>query len=201
MDGRIRPWGCPGTFSPTRFVPCVPIDWTRRFPCGHHLLRGRGLEFAVLAELMTTGLPLTQIVACGLVIVHRDNRRFRFLALRRFSDWDFVVGEFDGAADPQQVAIDAAREFTGIDDLTFPWGDDHRDTLPVEDNQVSRYYLGQTETKDLVLQVPIGLGSEEDYEYRWVTAEEAEDTLPPRLAIVLEWALNQLAAGIPAQNR
>jgi 8-oxo-dGTP pyrophosphatase MutT (NUDIX family) len=150
---------------------------------------------------MPADLPLTQVVASGLVVVHRDNRRFRFLALRRFSNWDFVVGGFDGGADPQQVAIDAAREFTAIDDLTFPWGDDHRDTLPVEDNQVSRYYLAQTETDDVVLQVPVSLESEEDYEYRWVTAEEAEDILPPRLAIVLEWVLKQLAAGIPAQNR
>jgi hypothetical protein len=150
---------------------------------------------------MVTDSPLTQIVAVGLVVVHRDIRRFRFLALRRFSEWDFAVSGFDGAADPQQVALDGAREFTGIDDLAFPWGDDHRDTLPVEDNQVARYYLAQTETADLVLQVPLGPGSEEDYEYRWVTAEEAEDILPPRLAIVLEWALNQLAAGIPAQNR
>ena len=150
---------------------------------------------------MVTDSPLTQIVAVGLVIVQRDDRRFRFLALRRFSNWDFVVAAFDADADPQQVAIDEARELTGIDDLTFPWGDDHRDTLPVEDNQVSRYYLAQTETEDVVLQVPMGVGSEEDYEYRWVTAEEAEDTLPPRLAIVLEWVLKQLAAGIPAQNR
>jgi 8-oxo-dGTP pyrophosphatase MutT (NUDIX family) len=145
--------------------------------------------------------PLTQVVAAGLVVVHRDDRRFRFLTVRRYSSWDFVVTTLDGDADPQQVAIDAARELTGIADLTFPWGDDHRDTLPVEDNQVSRYYLAQTEVEDVVLQVPVGWGSEEDYEYRWVTAEEAEDVLPPRLAIVLEWVLNQLAAGIPAQNR
>ena len=103
---------------------------------------------------MATDSPLTQIVAVGLVVVHRDNRRFRFLALRRFSEWDFVVGGFDAAADPQQVAIDEARELTGITDLTFPWGDDHRDTLPVEDNQVSRYYLAQTETEDWYYKSP-----------------------------------------------
>jgi 8-oxo-dGTP pyrophosphatase MutT (NUDIX family) len=148
---------------------------------------------------MPTDSPLTQVVAACLVVVHRDDRRFRFLALRRFNSWDFVVAAPDEDADPQRAAIDEARELTGITDLTFPWGDDHRDTLPVEDNQVSRYYLAQTETEDVVLQVPVG--SEEDYEYRWVTAEEAEDILPPRLAIVLEWVLNQLAAGIPVQNR
>ena len=147
---------------------------------------------------MPTDSPLTQVVAAGLVVVHRDNRRFRFLTLRRFNSWDFVVAAPDEDADPQRVAIDEARELT-CTDLTFPWGDDHRDTLPVEDNQVSRYYLAQTKTEDVVLQVPVG--SEEDYEYRWVTAEEAEDILPPRLAIVLEWVLNQLAAGIPVQNR
>ena len=150
---------------------------------------------------MFTDSPLTQVIAAGIVVVHRDNRRFRFLTLRRFSSWDFVAARLDEDADPHQAAINEARELTGITDLTFPWGDDHRDTLPVEDNQVSRYYLAQTETEDVVLQVHVGVGSEEDYEYRWVTAEEAEDILPPRLAIVLEWVLNQLAAGIPAQNR
>ena len=35
----------------------------------------------------------------------------------------------------------------------------------------------------------------EDYAHRWVTVEEAEDLLPPRLAIVLDWAVARLAGG------
>jgi bis(5'-nucleosidyl)-tetraphosphatase len=32
------------------------------------------------------------------------------------------------------------------------------------------------------------LGRPEHHEYRWVSFDEAEDLLPPRLAIVLDWA-------------
>jgi bis(5'-nucleosidyl)-tetraphosphatase len=32
------------------------------------------------------------------------------------------------------------------------------------------------------------LGRPEHQEYRWVSFEEAEDLLPPRLAVILDWA-------------
>jgi 8-oxo-dGTP pyrophosphatase MutT (NUDIX family) len=32
------------------------------------------------------------------------------------------------------------------------------------------------------------LGRPEHHEYRWVSRDEAEELLPPRLAAVLEWA-------------
>jgi 8-oxo-dGTP pyrophosphatase MutT (NUDIX family) len=150
---------------------------------------------------MDTELPLTKVVSSGLIVVRRDDRRFRFLALRGFSNWDFLVAALEGEADPLQAAIDETREVTGISDLIFPWGEEFRDTLAIEDGQVSRYYVAQTNTEEVLLQLPAGPGSEEDYEYRWVTAEEAEEILPPRLAIVLDWVLGQLAAGIPVQNR
>jgi hypothetical protein len=47
-----------------------------------------------------------------------------------------------------------------------------------------------------MLQVPPGDAGLEDFEYRWVTFEEAEDILPPRLAIVLDWIVGQLASGV-----
>jgi bis(5'-nucleosidyl)-tetraphosphatase len=36
------------------------------------------------------------------------------------------------------------------------------------------------------------LGRPEHHEWRWVSFDEAEDLLPPRLAIVLDWVRNVL---------
>ena len=43
-------------------------------------------------------------------------------------------------------------------------------------------------TDRLKLPVSPELGRPEHDEYRWVSFDEAEDLLPPRLAVVLEWA-------------
>ena len=50
------------------------------------------------------------------------------------------------------------------------------------------------ETGDETVHLPIShaLGRPEHHEFRWVTFDEAEDLLPPRLAIVLEWARETL---------
>ena len=49
-------------------------------------------------------------------------------------------------------------------------------------------YLGETEEVEIELPVSKELGRPEHHEYRWVTLDEAEELLPPRLAVVLEWA-------------
>ena len=144
--------------------------------------------------------PVTKVASSGLIVVRRDDQRVRLLVLRRYSSWDFPAVQLEGDADPLEAAISETADATGITDLTFPWGEEYRQTLPFEDGYVSRYYLAQTETQDVVLRIPAGAGSEEDYEYRWVTAEEAEDILPPRLAIVLEWALAQIASAVPTRG-
>ena len=41
---------------------------------------------------------------------------------------------------------------------------------------------------DIMLPVSPELGRPEHHEYRWISFDEAEDLLPPRLAVVLEWA-------------
>ena len=67
--------------------------------------------------------------------------------------------------------------------------------MPYDDGRVSRYYLAESPTEDVELRVPAGAGAEEDYEARWATVDEAEDILPPRLALVMDWVVRQLAAG------
>jgi bis(5'-nucleosidyl)-tetraphosphatase len=127
-----------------------------------------------------------------MVIVHHDGERYRFLVLRAFSDWDFPKALVQEGEDPLSVALAAARDKTGLDDLELNWGDECRETVPNEDHSVSRYYIAQSATDDVELRTPIG--AEEDYEFRWVTADEAEDVLPPRLGLVLDWAVRMLVA-------
>ena len=136
----------------------------------------------------------TKVLSAGLVIVHFDGDRYRLLALRAFNTWDFVRTDVAEGDDPMQAAVNQTRELTGLTDLELAWDDAHRDTLASGDGSVTRYYMAESKTAEVLLRVPPGDGGIEDFEYRWVTAEEAEDTLPPRLAIILGWALGKLAA-------
>jgi bis(5'-nucleosidyl)-tetraphosphatase len=136
--------------------------------------------------------PEDKVLSAGLVIVHHDGTRYRLLALREFSAWDFPKTLVHEGEDPLATALAEARSATGIEELDLDWGDEHRETVAFDDGSVSRYYIAQSKTMDVELRVPAGTGSDEDYEYRWVTAEEAEDVLPPRLALVLDWAVRML---------
>jgi hypothetical protein len=93
--------------------------------------------------------------------------------------------------------VEHTRESTGLGDLAFHWGEEYRETVPFEDGRVSRYYLAETATEEIELQYPAGRDSAEDYGYRWVTVDEAEDVLPPRLALVLDWVVRSLASPVP----
>jgi len=140
--------------------------------------------------------PLKKILTSGLCVVLFDGERYRLLAVRSFDSWDFPRAPVSEGEDPLEVALDETRAATGLDDLELNWGSEaFRDTLASEDGSVSRYYLVQSKTSDVALRVPPGDGGEEDFEFRWVTFEEAEDILPPRLAIILEWVAAQLTSG------
>lgn len=127
------------------------------------------------------------------MVVHFDGERYRLLAVRAFDNWDFPRTPVADGEDQLQAAMRATREGTGLDELELTWGEVFRETLAFEDGDVRRYYLAQSATADVTLRVPPGDGAQEDYEYRWLVAEEAEDILPPRLALILEWALQRLA--------
>ena len=128
-----------------------------------------------------------------MVVVHLDGERYRLLALRTFESWDFPKAAVAEGQDPLQTAIQETAESTGLTDLELKWGEDYRETIAFADGRVSRYYLGQSASNDVALRVPSGEGALDDFEFRWVTAEEAEDILPPRLSLILDWALARLA--------
>jgi 8-oxo-dGTP pyrophosphatase MutT (NUDIX family) len=142
--------------------------------------------------------PIHKVLSAGLVVVHNDGERYRLLTLRTFGGWDFPKALVADGADPLQVAVRETSEATGIDDLELNWGDESRETVAYDDGSVSRYYMAQSKSMEVELRVPAGAGSEEDYGFAWLTADEAEDVLPPRLAIVLDWAVRLLISSARA---
>ena len=123
----------------------------------------------------------------------RSERGIRLLLLRAYKNWDFPKG----LVEPGENELDACKreveEETGLRALDYPFGDEHKETLPYSGNKVARYYLAETDADQIRLPVSPELGRPEHHEYRWVSFDEAEDLLPPRLAIILDWAKKTLA--------
>lgn len=133
--------------------------------------------------------------AAGAVVFRRTDRGIRLLVLRAYKNWDFPKGVVEPGEDPLATAKREVLEETGIATLDFPFGDEFRETVPYGANKVGRYYLAETGEEEIELPVSPELGRPEHHEYRWVTYDEAEDLLPPRLAVVLEWARRTLSGG------
>ena len=132
--------------------------------------------------------------AAGCVVFRRTERGVRFLVLRAYRNWDFPKGTVEPGEDVLTCARREVKEETGLAGLDFPFGDEHRETLPYGANKVARYYLAETEEDEIELPVSAELGRPEHHEYRWVSYDEAEELLPPRLAIILDWARDTIAA-------
>jgi len=130
--------------------------------------------------------------AAGAVIFRRSDRGIRLLVLRAYKNWDFPKGMVEPGEDALAAARREVEEETGLADLAYPFGDEFKETLPYSGNKVARYYLAETGAEKIVLPVSPELGRPEHHEYRWVSFDEAEDLLPPRLAVVLEWAKKTL---------
>jgi 8-oxo-dGTP pyrophosphatase MutT (NUDIX family) len=126
--------------------------------------------------------------AAGAVVFRRSERGIRVLILRAYNNWDFPKGLIEPGEDALAAAKREVEEETGLAGLEYPFGDEFKETLPYAGRKVARYYLAETGEVELELPVSPELGRPEHHEYRWVSFDEAEDLLPPRLAIVLEWA-------------
>ncbi|HXM82452.1 MAG TPA: NUDIX domain-containing protein [Burkholderiales bacterium] len=130
--------------------------------------------------------------AAGAVVFRRTERGPRLLLLRAYKNWDFPKGMIE----PGESELDAAKretlEETGLGELDFPFGDAYQDTLAYAGGKVARYFLAETGESDIELPVSAELGRPEHHEWRWASFDEAEDLLPPRLGVVLDWARRQL---------
>jgi len=130
---------------------------------------------------------LNKILSCGVVPVRFADGDWQLLVLRAYKQWDFPKGIVDADEDPLDAAKRETVEETGIDDLDFVFGEDYKETVPYAGNKVARYYVAETRTAHIALPVSEELGRPEHHEWRWVSCDEAEDLLPPRLAGVLDW--------------
>jgi len=148
---------------------------------------------------MPAEIPIPQDLlppmSAGVVVVRRFPNGWRFLALRAFRLWDFPKGLVEDDEAPRAAAIREVWEETSLEDLRFHWGDEYRETLPYAGQMVSRYYIAESPTGEVRLRDSEELGRPEHDEFRWVSFEDAEDVLPPRLAIVLEWARELAGSG------
>ena len=136
--------------------------------------------------------PVAKILSAGVIPLRRTAEGWRILVLRAYKNWDFPKGRVEAGEEPLDAAKREAMEETGLTQFEFPFGDIYRETLPYAGGKVARYYIA--ETSEDVVERPISeaLGRPEHHEYRWVTFDEAEDLLPPRLALVLDWAKETL---------
>ena len=118
----------------------------------------------------------------------RSERGIRILVLRAYNNWDFPKGLLEPGEEALAAAKREVEEETGLAGLDYPFGDEFKETLPYAGKKVARYYLAETGEVEIELPVSPELGRPEHHEYRWVSFDEAEELLPPRLGIVLEWA-------------
>jgi bis(5'-nucleosidyl)-tetraphosphatase len=127
-------------------------------------------------------------MSAGVVVVRRFAEGWRCLVVRAYRNWDFPKGMVEEDEAPRETAVREVWEETSLEDLRFSWGDEYRETLPYAGRKVSRYYVAESVVGDVVLRVSEELGRPENDEFRWVSFNDAEDVLPPRLAIILDWA-------------
>jgi len=131
--------------------------------------------------------------AAGVVVFRRTGAGIYFLVLRAYNNWDFPKGLVEPGEDQLSAAKREVKEETGLTAVEYPFGDEFRETVPYAANKVARYYLAETEEHDIELPVSTALGRPEHHEFRWVSLDEAEDLLPPRLSGILEWVKKTLA--------
>jgi 8-oxo-dGTP pyrophosphatase MutT (NUDIX family) len=136
--------------------------------------------------------------SAGVVVLRRFAEGWRLLVLRAYRNWDFPKGMAEDEEDLREAAEREVREETALSDLRFHWGDAYKETLPYASGKVSRYYVAESLGDAVRLGVSEELGRPEHDEFRWVNFDHAEDLLPPRLAIVLDWARGLVDDSEPA---
>ncbi len=140
-------------------------------------------------------LPPARILSAGIIPLRRTRGGWRMLVLRAYRNWDFPKGLVEEGEDPIDAARRETAEETGITDLEFPFGEEFRETVPYAGAKVARYYLAETRHETIKLPVSAELGRAEHHEARWISVDEAEDYLPPRLTLVLDWIRATLDEG------
>jgi 8-oxo-dGTP pyrophosphatase MutT (NUDIX family) len=128
------------------------------------------------------------------VVARASPQGWRLLILRAYRNWDFPKGRVEPGELPLEAALRETAEEAAISDLAFRWGEGYCETAPYGRGKVARYYLAETAQESITLPVSPELGRPEHDEGRWVSFDEAERLLPPRLQPILDWARARLDA-------
>lgn len=132
-------------------------------------------------------------LSAGAVVIRDTAQGPRYLLLRAYNYWDFPKGIVESGEDPKCAAIREVCEETTIDDLEFPWGDEHIETGPYSRGKTARYYLARTGMTDIRLPPNPESGKPEHNEYRWVEYATALHLVSARVKPVLEWAAGRIS--------
>ena len=129
-----------------------------------------------------------QKLSCGVVVARKSATGWVTLLLRAYHHWDFPKGIREPGEEPMQAAIREVAEETGIDELSFEWGDRYFETGPYSRGKVARYYIATTEKEQVVMGPSPETGEPEHHEWRWVSFDEAYDLGSPRVRQIVQWA-------------
>ncbi len=151
-----------------------------------HLYRQH--KYSTKAIVDTEIKPIqNKVLRCGVVPVRFAFGDWQLLVLRSGALWDFPVGVVSVHEDSLEGAKRETLAATGIEDLEFAFGEASKETVPYAGNNVDRYYVAETRTEVITLPTSKKTGKPAHDAWRWVTCDEAEDYLAPRLTHVLEW--------------
>jgi len=137
---------------------------------------------------------VAETLSCGVVLARRVDGGWMTLMLRAYHHWDFPKGLREHGEEPVATAVREVGEETGIADVVFEWGDRHIETGPYSRGKTARYYLGATNTAEVVMGPSPETGVPEHHEWRWVTFDEAYDLASPRVRNVVQWARQIIGA-------
>ena len=128
------------------------------------------------------------ILSAGVIIVRYFDAGWRYLLLRVYDYWDFPKGEVEAGEDALTAAVREAKEETTLEDLSFRWGYEFRETSPYRAGKVARYYLAESRLGDVALPISEELGRPEHDEFQWLGYEDARELLAKRVRHILDWA-------------
>ena len=127
-------------------------------------------------------------LSCGVVLGRETEDGWMTLMLRAYHHWDFPKGIREEGEDPMAAAIREVGEETGIEDVVFDWGDRYFETGPYSKGKIARYFLGRTQTSEVIMGISPETGEPEHHEWKWVSFDEAYDLGSPRVRQIVQWA-------------
>ncbi len=130
------------------------------------------------------------IQSAGIVVVKKQNNKWKYLLLRRGDYFDFCKGKLDEGETHIQAAIRETKEEADIDDLGFHWGNTFTETEPyAKPLKVARYYLAELMSGEARIIPNPKTGLPEHDEICWLSYEDAiKLDLKPRIELVIKWA-------------